>query len=74
MRKVRSLTGFNQNSTNFVVTKPQPLSAMLQEEAAADIEDDLSTQYSQESEELNEEQDDQLGENQDQPDCEYYRM
>ena len=59
-----------EKPANFVVTKPQPLAAILQEEAAVNIEDDISTQFSQESENVNEEQIDQLEENQDQPDFE----
>ena len=59
-----------ENPANSVITKPQPQAAIPQEEAAIDIEDDLSTQYSQESEYLNEEQDNQDGGNQDQPEFE----
>ena len=56
-----------ENSANSEITKPPSQAAISQEEAAIDVEDDLSAQYSQESEYLNEEQDDQDGENQDQP-------
>ena len=58
-----------EKPAKFTVTKPQPPAAIL-EDAAVDIEDDISTQFSQKSENLTEQQNEQLGENQDQPNFE----